>query len=245
MRRGSSVREECDHFTRDEKAHSQSACGLMHSPDYGNEKAIIHITNVVHIWESAPTWRMFFYQNIFYCNKVNTAVTFLFAHCADRTHLCTVKKGNLKPASVRFQPSMGRLKSFFFAGADRIHTWFSDIGECLTDWPQTKHILGLHFEVVPGGKQTTTEGFNKRFGGWSVILPALLWLGGGEENVNDHSRWLGMLQTGSFESSLFYIRMNPKWAQHNKNGYLADVEERRREGQRGEKETSRQMEINR
>lgn len=112
MRRGSSVREECDHFTRDEKAHRQSAGGLMHSPDYGNEKAIIHITNVVHIWESAPTWRMFFYQNIFYCNKVNTAVTFLFAHCADRTHLCPVKKGNLKPASVKFQLSMGRLKSF-------------------------------------------------------------------------------------------------------------------------------------
>lgn len=230
MRRGSSEREECDHFTRDEKAHRQSAGGLMHSPDYGNEKAIIHITNVVHIWESAPTWRMFFYQNIFYYNTVNTAVTFLFAHCADRTHLCTVKKKkeNLKAASA----VNGASQSFSFAGADRIHTWFSDIGECFADWSQTKHILGLHFEVVPGGKQTTTEGFNERFSSWGVTLPVLLWLGGGEENVNDHSRWLGMNQSGSFESSLFYIRMNPKWAQHNKMAIWLTL---KREGGKGSK----------
>lgn len=34
-----------------------------------------------------------------------------------------------------------------------VHTWFSDIRECIADWSQSKHILGLHFKVVPEWRQ--------------------------------------------------------------------------------------------
>ena len=96
-----------------------------------------------------------------------------------------------------------------FAGADGIHTWFSDIGECFADWSQTKHILGLHFEVVPAWK-TNHKGLNERFSS-SVLLQ----LGEGEENVNGCSRWAGTIQSGWFKSRLFHVCTNPEWVKHN------------------------------
>lgn len=136
--------KECDHFTREEK-HTDSTAGLMHSPDFDNERPIMHhASGSLHLLVIDD---FIFDLNIWRCNKMTFLLSFTYCSATE----------NLDWGMNCRQWGVSK---FIFAGVDRIHTWFSDIGERVTDWSQTKHILGLHFEVVPGWKQTKTYGFN-------------------------------------------------------------------------------------
>lgn len=91
-----------------------------------------------------------------------------------------------------------------------VHTWFSDIRECIADWSQSKHILGLHFKVVPEWRQrkylmkdSVIDTSLTRH--WMSLCRKYLWPDEGEENVNDCSRCQGKLGSGWFTKRTSYI----------------------------------------
>lgn len=119
-------------ITPGRKSTQAAPRSLMRSPDFENERPIMHITQ----WQSVPTARTLLYWNILHCSKITTRIplrAFVLQKSRNQGLTC----------------SQWSVSEFTVGGADGVHTWLSDIGECLADGSQTKHVLGLHFEVVP------------------------------------------------------------------------------------------------
>lgn len=74
MRRGSSERKNAI-VSQGRKSTQTALQSLMRSPDFENERPIVHITQ----WQSASTARTVLYLNISHCNKI--AMRFSFSAC--------------------------------------------------------------------------------------------------------------------------------------------------------------------
>lgn len=119
---------------------------------------------------------------------------------------------------------------------DRVRTWFCHIGERFADGSQTKHVLGLHFKVVPERKQSKTQGLKGKCRDWKC-----------HSAIEAEQRW-GKRQrlkqnTGLAVVRSIYVSMKPKSAMQLRR-CLARVESGRKKGAAGGKLKFRRALIN-